>query len=255
MKEGRRIRTLDPFSTIIPYIMVERSDSQNTINDCFDVSGAEALVRKLRADGYDSIGILHIVLAAYVRAISQRPGVNRYIRGQKIYARKGIVINMAVKKKMSISGQETTIKLHFEPGDTLYDVYKKFNDLLNETIQEEGSENSTDAVAKIIGYIPGLVKKWVIWLLKLLDYFGLLPMALLNASPFHGSMFITSMGSLGVPPIFHHLYDFGNVPVFCSFGSSLTGGADKVVSFSVVVHDESVVNLISDKPSFESCFL
>ena len=31
-------------------------------------------------------------------------------------------------------------------------------------------------------------------------------------------MFITSMGSLGIPPIFHHLYDFGNVPVFLSFG-------------------------------------
>ena len=26
------------------------------------------------------------------------------------------------------------------------------------------------------------------------------------------------MGSLGIPPIYHHLYDFGNLPVFCSFG-------------------------------------
>ncbi len=219
MKEGRRIKSLDPFTTIIPYIMVERSDSQNTITDCFDVSGAEALIRKLRAEGYDSIGILHIVLAAYVRAISQRPGVNRYIRGQKIYARKGIVINMAVKKKMSISGRETTIKLHFEPSDTLYDVYKKFNDLLTETLQDDGSENSTDSAAKIIGFIPGLIKKWVIWFLKLLDYFGLLPMALLNASPFHGSMFVTSMASLNIPPIRHHLYNFGNVPVFIAFGA------------------------------------
>lgn len=26
------------------------------------------------------------------------------------------------------------------------------------------------------------------------------------------------MGSLGIPPIYHHLYDFGTVPAFCSFG-------------------------------------
>ena len=26
------------------------------------------------------------------------------------------------------------------------------------------------------------------------------------------------MGSLGIPPIVHHLYDFGNLPVFCAFG-------------------------------------
>jgi hypothetical protein len=26
------------------------------------------------------------------------------------------------------------------------------------------------------------------------------------------------MGSLGIPPIYHHLYDFGNLPVFGAFG-------------------------------------
>lgn len=220
MKEGRRIKTLNPFSTIIPYIMVERSDSQNTINDCFDVSGAEQLVRRLRTEGYDSIGILHIVIAAYVRAISQRPAVNRFIRGQKIYARNGIVINMAVKRKMSLDGDETTVKLKCNPSDTLIDIYHKFNELLLDTVSSEESEaNSTDTAARIIGYIPGLIKKWVIWFLKTLDYFGLLPSALINASPFHGSMFITSMASLNIPPIRHHLYNFGNVPVFIAFGA------------------------------------
>ena len=220
MKEGRRIKTLNPFSTIIPYIMVERSDSQNTINDCFDVSGAEQLVRRLRTEGYDSIGILHIVIAAYVRAISQRPAVNRFIRGQKIYARNGIVINMAVKRKMSLDGDETTVKLKCNPSDTLIDIYHKFNELLLDTVSSEESEaNSTDTAARIIGYIPGLIKKWVIWFLRTLDYFGLLPSALINASPFHGSMFITSMASLNIPPIRHHLYNFGNVPVFIAFGA------------------------------------
>ena len=26
------------------------------------------------------------------------------------------------------------------------------------------------------------------------------------------------MGSLGIPPIVHHLYDFGNLPIFIAFG-------------------------------------
>ena len=219
MKEGRRLKSLNPFASIVPYIMVERSDSQNTITDCFDISGAEKLVRKLRTEGYDSIGILHIMLAAYVRAISQRPAVNRFIRGQKIYARNGIVINMAVKRKMSLDGEETTIKLKCDPSDTLIDIYHKFNKLLEENIGEENSSNGTDLAAAIIGHIPGLIKKWVIWFLKLLDYFGLIPSAILNVSPFHGSMFITSMASLNIPPIRHHLYNFGNVPVFIAFGA------------------------------------
>ena len=66
--------------------------------------------------------------------------------------------------------------------------------------------------------IPSVVLKFLVWLLKLLDYFGLLPKFLLELSPFHGSLFFTSMGSLGIPPIYHHLYDFGNLPAFGAFG-------------------------------------
>ena len=217
MKEGRRVKSLDPFTTIVPYIMVERSDSQNTINECFDVKGVEALIRRLRHEGYDSIGVLHIIIAAYVRTISQRPAINRYIRGQKIYARNGIVINMAVKKKMSLDGQETTIKLVLNPSDTLFDVYDKVNNALKEVY--EGDEGGVDAAARIVGYIPGLFKKFAIWVLKTADYFGLLPSALTAVSPFHGSLFITNMASLNIPPIKHHLYNFGNVPVFLAFGA------------------------------------
>ena len=243
MKEGRRLKSLSPFATIIPYIMVERSDSQNTITDSFDVSGAEKLVRQLRTEGYDSIGILHIILAAYVRAISQRPGVNRFIRGQKIYARNGIVINMAVKRKMSLDGVETTVKLKCEPSDTLIDIYHKFNKLFEDTVTVEDSQNGTDIAAAIIGHIPGLIKKWVIWFLKLLDYFGLLPSSVLAVSPFHGSMFITSMASLNIPPIRHHLYNFGNVPVFIAFGAKR---AELVLNEDGSVSKRRVVDFVAN---------
>jgi hypothetical protein len=51
-----------------------------------------------------------------------------------------------------------------------------------------------------------------------MDYFGIMPRALAKISPFHGSMIITSMGSLGIPAIYHHLYDFGHLPIFVSYG-------------------------------------
>ena len=66
--------------------------------------------------------------------------------------------------------------------------------------------------------IHGLLLKFFVFLLQGMDYFGLLPRFLTKLSPFHGSLYITSMASLGIPPIYHHLYDFGNVPVFVSFG-------------------------------------
>ena len=216
-KEGRRIRTLTPYSAIIPYIMVHRHDSQNSIRISADVAGAESLVRRLRSEGYDSIGILHVVIAAYVRTLSQRPGVNRFIRGQKIWARNGIVVNIVAKTKMKLNADDTTLKLVFSPEDTIIDVYEKFNKAYERV--EAGAEGNANKTARIICYIPGVLKKLTISLLRFLDYFGILPRAIVNASPFHGSLFITNMASLNIPPIVHHLYNFGNVPVFIAFGA------------------------------------
>ena len=229
-KEGRRIKTLTPYNMIIPYIMVERNDSQNSIATYVDVSGAETLIRKLRSEGYVSIGILHVLLAAYVRAISQRPGVNRFIRGQKIYARNGIVINIIVKRKMSIDAADTSVKLRLKPTDTLIDIYNKWMELYTKVMEED--ENGMDKTARIICYIPGLIKKFTIAFLKFLDYFGLLPRAIVDVSPFHGSMFITNMASLNIPPIVHHLYNFGNVPVFIAFGAK---------RYQIVANDDGTV--------------
>ena len=42
--------------------------------------------------------------------------------------------------------------------------------------------------------------------------------------PFHGSMIVTT-SALGIPPIYHHLYNFGNLPVFLAFGETAGRGA------------------------------
>lgn len=216
-KDGRKIRTLAPYNTVSPYIMVTRNDSLNYLADKFETSAVDKYVLQKRSNGLEGFGILHVILAAYVRTISQKPGVNRFISGQKIFARHKIEINMVVKRNLRADEADTVIKVHFEPTDTAEEVYHRFKNAVAKAFGE--SENDFDGAARIINYIPGLVKKFSIWLLKTLDYFGLLPMALLKVSPFHGSMFITSMGSLGIPPIYHHLYNFGNVPVFIAFGA------------------------------------
>ena len=172
---------------------------------------------KRRDENLSGFGIMHVLIAAYVRCISQKPAANRFISGQKVYQRLGIEINMAVKVEMTTEGAETIIKIRPERDATATDIYH----LMTKEIEASRSASNSDfdKLAKVFNLIPGLVLKFAVWFLKLLDYFGLVPKSLLDLSPFHGSMFITSMGSLGIPPVFHHLYDFGNVPIFCSFGA------------------------------------
>ena len=216
-KEGRRVRTLHPMEYVSPYIMVERNDASNFFRDSFEVTKAEEFIRQQRENGLKDFGYTHLLLACYVRCISQYPGINRFLGGQKVYARNEIVVNMMVKKKMATNEQGTAIKVKFDPADTVADVYNKFQKTVDDVYTS--GDSGFDSAAAIINKIPGLIKKFFVWMLKTMDYFDLLPKALINVSPFHGSLFITSMGSLGIKPIYHHLYNFGNVPVFISFGA------------------------------------
>jgi hypothetical protein len=216
-KDGRKIRTLTPYDKLSPYIMVSRNDAQDYMVDKFETHEVDQYVRQKRRSGLVGFGIMHVILAAYVRTVSQRPRINRFISGQKIYARKNIEINMIVKAKLRADEANTGIKVVFDQADTAEDVYHRFKDAQIKAFSED--ENDFDGTAKTFDYIPGLIKKFTFWFLKMLDYFDLIPMALLKVSPFHGSMFITSMGSLGIPPIYHHLYNFGNVPLFLAFGA------------------------------------
>ena len=197
--------------------METRNTSQNFIFDSIDMERIDAYIKRKQEEGLTGLSLMHIIVGAYCRACSQRPALNRFIRGQKIYSRKKVEVSLVVKKEMSLDSPDTVIKVILDPASTIEDVYKAFNEKI------EGYRNhpnsSFDKLAKVLNYIPGLLLRWTVRLLRFMDYFGILPRALTKLSPFHGSLFITSMGSLGIPPIVHHLYDFGTVPVFIAFGS------------------------------------
>lgn len=219
--DGRRIRTKTPIEYVQSYIMPDRIGASNYIRDSIDVENIDKYIQQKRREGLKGFGFMHVFVASYIRVISQRPGINRFIAGQRTYTRDEVIVNMIVKKDMALDAPETALKLTFKPDATAYDVYEQMTEKINEIKESEG-ESSFDGLAKILNYIPGILLKFAVWLLKLMDYFGLLPKFLIDLSPFHGSLFITSMASLGIPPIYHHLYDFGTLPVFCAFGAKNT---------------------------------
>ncbi len=218
-KDGRLIRSLAPMNRVALYIMPDRSGASVYFHDSFEITEVENYINKKRKQGLKGFGMMHVILASYVRVISQRPAVNRFLSGQKLFARDDdIQVLLTIKREMTLEAEETIIKMHFTPTDTADQVYEKINKLLQES-RAESADTDFDKTASIISHIPGVLLKFSIWFLKLIDYFGLLPASLLEVSPFHGSFFITSMGSLGIPPVYHHLYDFGNIPAFMSFGA------------------------------------
>ena len=217
--DGRRIRTLSPMAQITMYFQWERNICSNLFEESFEISHVERYIRQKRKEGLKDFGLTHVLLAAYVRGLCKYPQLNRFISGQKVYSRgEDIQYCMVVKKEMTIESPDTSIKVHLNRKDTAADVYEKLNAAVADVKKSQELDSGLDGLIDILNLIPGVLLKFTVWLLKFLDYFGLLPKFLLELSPFHGSLFFTSMGSLGIPPIYHHLYDFGNLPVFGAFG-------------------------------------
>lgn len=249
--DGYRVRSLSPMTYIIPFIMKTRNDASNLFSGTVELGRIDHYIkRKRKEDGLSGFGFLHVVIASYVRLISQKPAMNRFIGGQRIYQHgEDITICMMVKKSMELNAQESAIKVVFNPTDTADDIYRKMEVAIEEA-RLEGDSNSTDKAAKIINYMPSLILRWFVAILSFLDYFGIMPKLIHKVSPFHCSMFISNLGSLGIPPIFHHLYNFGTCPVFFTFGAKRTalelqkdGSVEKhkYIDFSVVT-DERITD-------------
>ncbi|HHT16781.1 MAG TPA: hypothetical protein GXZ77_03595 [Papillibacter sp.] len=214
--DGRLLRTLEPYSAIGCFIMKKRNDANNAYMDAIEITEIEKFIRQKRAEGMPGLGMLHIFIAAYIRLVSQMPHLNRFVAGQRVYHHHHVDVVMIVKQDMTSTGVESSIKVRFEKTDTLSDVYRKIDEAVKAVKAQK--DGNADVTAKILTKIPRLVVAFFIGLLKLLDYFGLMPKFLIDTSLFHGSLFLSDLGSLGIRPVLHHLYNFGTIPVFLTFG-------------------------------------
>ena len=219
--DGRYIKSLESLTKFMPFIMRTRNDANNLFQDSVDLKEIENFIRKKRAEGLEGFNAMYLLVAGYVRTVSQKPGINRFVSGCRIFARKNIEVCMEVKKNLKLDAPATMVKFYFESDFTVNQVYEEMHSKITAYQNEPEEENNAfDKVADIFCSMPRWFLKWVIHILYRLDYNGHIPKSLLAVSPFHCSMVLSSMGSLGIPPVYHHLYNFGNCPMLLTFSTN-----------------------------------
>jgi hypothetical protein len=214
--DGWRVRKVDAVFRVIPYILRTRMDAQNFFEEKIQVDKIEEFIKKHREDIPD-LSIMHVIMAAMVRLISQRPHLNRFVVWNKIFARNHINFSIAIKRSLTDAGEETLIKPYFLPEDTLLDVVRKTKEQ-QEANQKVGTKNASDTISRVLGVLPDSMMRIVAWLMLWSDKVGLLPKFINEASPWHCSIFLTNIGSIGVESIYHHLYEFGTCSNFVAMG-------------------------------------
>lgn len=219
--DGRAVGShVDPLTRLLPYIMLTRNDALVNSTQYVESEVLSDYIRKKRDEGL-RITHMELMIAAFVRVVSQMPQFNRYIVGRKLYARKELTVSFAILKERSASHiVETTVKIFFDPTDTIYDVAKRVNKAVSENKTVE-DENDTDKLVNVLLSIPGLLTV-AVGLLKFLDRLGWLPKKIIDLSPFHSSLFLTNMGSIKMEYVHHHIYNFGTTSFFFGVGKKST---------------------------------
>ncbi len=214
-RDGWRVRSLDPIFTIMPHLMRGRNASQVLYKDRVALEPIEKLVRQYR-EQIPGLSIMHVIVAAFVRLYSQRPLLNRFVVDRKVYARNHISICLTVKKEMRDLAEETVIKMIFSPEDTIADVVRKVEREYRTAVSEQAGE--MDKTARLLSLVPSFMLRWISSLFLRMDDKGVFPASLLKVSPWHCSLFLSNLGSLGSEAAYHHLYEFGTCGCFATLG-------------------------------------
>lgn len=214
--DGRKVKNIPPFFKIIPQVMRTRSDSQVYYTYDMPIKYIDDYIDK-KAKENIKISYMDVVYSALIRLLAQRPKLNRFVMNGRTYARNEILISLAIKKNLTDEGIETTIKLPFKGDENIFEIKEKLGNVISEN-KNTSNDNETDILAKALSVIPNFLLKFAISVIMFMDKHGLLPKAIINASPFHTSAFLTNVASLGIDAIYHHLYDFGTTGVFLAMG-------------------------------------
>ena len=214
--DGRKLKTIPPFFRVIPNIMLERVDSQVYFKQDIILKYMDEYIDKKAEEGI-KLSYMNIIYAALVRIIAERPYLNRFAINGTLYARNQIFVSLAIKKNLSDEGEETTIKLPFTGTENIFEVKEKLDNAIEQNKNIENS-NNTDILAKALSLVPNFALRIAVKFLTFLDKHGAMPKSIIAASPFHTSVFLTNVGSLGIDSIYHHLYNFGTTSLFFAMG-------------------------------------
>lgn len=217
--DGKRIRNVDPIVQITPYLMPMRCDAQVFLDHKLDYEMLSRYIARKAQEG-QKITFMQLIAAAYVRGVSQHPEINRFIFNKQYYSRNNCSISYTLlKDPQNFESPEVTVRIQFDPTDTLFDVRDR---MVSAQDQARATEDGDFVIrlARAVLAVPGLTTL-IVGVVRLLDRYGIAPKALLTELPFYSGLFITNNASIGLHHVWHHIYNFGNVSLFMGLGTVL----------------------------------
>src|SRR3712207_419822 len=99
--DGDLVHDVPPYRRLMPLLMRTRNESAVYFEQHIDIGAAQAfLARKNGEIPGERLTLLHLLMLAIVRTLEERPRLNRFVSGGRIYQRRGIWLSFSAKKAM-----------------------------------------------------------------------------------------------------------------------------------------------------------
>lgn len=245
-KDGVRVKNISPIDRLMPYVMSKRYDAQNMCNVELLDEPVHAYLNECRKKGLH-MSHMAVIIASYLRTVAEYPWLNRFVANKKIYRRNEITVSFVMLTKHENDFNDTVVKIKLDKTDDIFEVNRKINEEIEKN-RVAKPDNKTERIMNLLTAMPGLVN-FAFGVIKWMDRHNILPKAIIDASPFHTSMFITNLASLRTNYIYHHVYEFGTTSLFLAMGQAQEKVVKKGKDFAVekvlpigVVMDERICN-------------
>ena len=216
-RDGKYLKPEDSIHAIMPYLMKNRTEAEVYLQDSIDVTELKKYLDKKNKNIDDyKITIFHAFVTGISKTIYNRPVLNRFIAGKRMYQRKDITISFVAKNKFSDDAEERLLVLNVKENMNLDNISKKiYTDV--QKVRKEGG-NSIEDTLKFVTSFPRWVVSIIMWVFRKLDFYGKVPKSISDGDPNYTTVLISNLGSIKSNPCYHHLNNYGTNSILVTIG-------------------------------------
>jgi hypothetical protein len=205
----------------MPYLMKGRNEAAVYFEQELNLNKTDAFIRAWNQENPAlRIDVFHLALWGLRSAFERTPSTHRFVAGGRLYDRKGIWFSYAVKQKLETGSPLVVVKRRFDTDDSFAAMVEGMAEAQADL--KSGDENRVERELGLLMFFPGWIRRIIMKAISGLDRLGMLPPSYIEHDPMYASAFFANMASLGMPPVYHHLYEYGTCGVFCSLGRPVT---------------------------------
>ena len=218
--DARYIRDVPGLTTIMFHIMPKRTESDVYLYDKIDATDLLKFIEKKNAGhpNYKTT-VFHCFVLAVARMIHERPKMNRYVQGRRLYERDEISMSFLAKRRFADDAEEAFMMVVPKDYDNIDTVSHKIYGDLTEVRRHEHSTGGMDATVDSFAKIPRLLLMIVVRIIRWLDFWGLVPKALKEGDSNYSTVLLSNLGSIKGPAVYHHLNNYGTNSIMITVGT------------------------------------